>query len=74
MCMEVIVCECPVATCRYRWKSRVSHPKECPSCKHRFDSNWGLALITRRSKVSSVDDLKKLKKELDEWNAKGRFS
>lgn len=72
--MEVKVCECPVGTCKYRWKSRVRHPKECPNCKHRFDATWGLKLKCWAVKIANVDDLNKLKKELDDWNAKGRFA
>ena len=72
--MEAVVCECPMPLCRYRWKSRVPHPKECVECKHRIDSSWGLPLIVRKVKINSSDDLKKLKKEIDDWNAKGRYS
>jgi len=60
--------------CKYRWRSRVRRPKECPSCKHRFDSTWGLKLKFWIVKLASMDDVKKLKKELDDWNSKGRFA
>jgi hypothetical protein len=26
--------------CKYEWKSRKDKPKECPRCKHRFDSPY----------------------------------
>jgi hypothetical protein len=72
--MEVKVCECPVKICKYRWISRVPHPKECPNDKHRFDSAWGLKLKSWKVKITKTEDLKKLRKEIDDWNAKGRFA
>lgn len=72
--VQIKVCECPKSTCRYRWIPRVSgEPKECPNCKHRFVATWGLPLKCSVASVDSMDALKKLRSEIAEWNAKGRW-
>ena len=72
--MEIVICECPVETCRYRWRNRVRHPKECPNCKHRFEASWGLKLRCYKVTVKSREDLQKLKADLEAWNFKGRWA
>ena len=74
--MEVKVCECPKPLCRYRWIPRVvnAEPKECPACKHRFTASWGLKVKCWNQKISSMDDLKQIKREIREWNDKVRFT
>ena len=72
--MEIVVCECPVETCRYRWRNRVKNPKECPNCKHRFEAAWGLKLRCYKVIIKSREELQKLKADLEAWNSKGRWA
>ena len=71
--MKIEVVECPRRTCRYRWMPRVNKPKECPNCKHRFAADWGEEPILVVHQVKSKDDLLRLRRELKQWNEKGRW-
>jgi len=71
--VKVKVFECPKATCRYRWIPRVNIPKECPNCKHRFVADWGLKPKVLIAQVKSKQEFLKLKREIAQWNEKGRW-
>jgi hypothetical protein len=71
--MKETICECPRPKCHYRWIPRVQNPKECPDCKHRFSAIWGDKLKRTEVKFHSKEELLKIRRDIEEWNEKGRW-
>jgi len=74
--MKVKIYECPRLNCLYRWIPRVKDhdPKECPNCKHRFFADWGDKLKCSEVEYHSKEELQKIRREIIEWNEKGRWA